>query len=137
MKNKVGKETNSKNYNCNRDVKLVRNLMDIRIKKLSKEVREAKRLVRLEMNKLVKKSNKKKVDKINKERDETRNEVIKVEREILNIKFKFLKNEYGNCCEKHKHSESIAKQAKEAHGKTQRLEQLLSWIHEDPIGSNY
>ena len=54
--------------------------MDIRIKKLSKEVREAKRLVRLEMNKLVKKSNKKKVNEINKERDEIRNEVIKMER---------------------------------------------------------
>ena len=119
VENKVG--PSKSNNSCKRDVDMVRSIMNIRISKVAKEVRIAKNKMKNETNKLVKKTNKN-LDDITKERMKVRDQILKKERERLDVKFEFLKRKYGKCCVRHSKSEEVNREAKEAKGDTARLE---------------
>ena len=73
----AGRNNNDEGH-CHRDVDLIRNIMDIRISKLAKLVRESKREMRNETNRIAKKVNN--PQEIMREREKIGDEILTKER---------------------------------------------------------
>ena len=126
---------------CDRDPKLVIELMDLRISKMAKVVNDIKRKSREELKKIKSKLKKdgreNQIKEVTEMRDKERCEIIERERLRLDTKNKLLIDMYGKCCETHKRSRSGINLPKEAHQcktLTRHLEKLLMNLKSDPVG---